>query len=186
MALGAVLIGAAAAQADLYMAGASAAAMAAPIVANPANPAPVFSPASLRIDLDDPELPADLATGQPWAEPDCPAESVRELPGLPGSSSLFLSAMLSIGAWHVVRRAGQLHLSCLPEWYHPNAPHQVGHSVAFDPVAGFGFLPVCLFEMPAAPDPPRFPETRRELPSRHESQHFLTVESPRGPPCLCS
>ncbi|MCP4245497.1 MAG: hypothetical protein GY778_00460, partial [bacterium] len=30
---------------------------------------------------------------------------VRELPPLPSSSRLFLSAMLSIGAWHVVRTA---------------------------------------------------------------------------------
>ena len=134
--------------------------------------------------------PGGLLGAEAWATlPVAPAAAsgervVRELPGLPGSASLFLSAMLSMGAWHVARRAGHLHLAHLPAWYHPDAPHQIGHSVAFDPLAGFEFLPVCVFETPLVAEPTPFPDTPRELPSRHESQHFLSIESPRGPPSL--
>jgi len=134
--------------------------------------------------------PVGLLGSEAWAKlPVAPAAAsdervVRELPALPGSASLFLSAMMSVGAWHVARKAGHLHLAQLPAWYHPDAPHQIGHSVAFDPLAGFKFLPVCVFETPLVSEPTPFPDTPRELPSRYESQHFLTLTAPRGPPAL--
>jgi hypothetical protein len=108
--------------------------------------------------------------------------AVRMLPELPGSANLFMSALLSAGAWHMVRRAGQLHLAHLPAWYHPDAPQQIGHSVAFEPSLGFELLAVCAFEAPLPARPVPSAATLRELPSRHESQHFLPVQAPRGPP----
>jgi hypothetical protein len=132
-----------------------------------------------------------LLGSEPWdaltrfpAASDEPRQQVRELPGLPGSASLFLSAMLSIGALHVARKSGQLHLGHLPEWYHPDAPYQIGHSVAFDPTLGFELLAVCLFDVPLAAGPARSPDILRELPSRYESQQIPLLASPRGPPSL--
>jgi hypothetical protein len=93
--------------------------------------------------------------------------------------------MLSVGAWHMVRKASNLHLANLPEWYHPDAPYQIGHSVALDPMLGFEVLAVCLFDIPTADNRPILPQRmQRELPSRCESQFFLAVEAPRGPPSL--
>lgn len=109
--------------------------------------------------------------------------AVQELPGLPGSASLFLSAALSVGAWHAVRKSRDIHLGQLPEWYHPDAPHQIGHSVAVD--LGFAPVAVCLFDEPAR-ERPVFFTFRREAPSRCESQYFLAVEAPRGPPTSLS
>lgn len=108
--------------------------------------------------------------------------AVRELPQLPGSASLFLSAILSVGAWQAVRRASHLHIAHLPEWYHPDAPHQIGHSVAFDPTLGFELLAVCVFDAPIEADCSAFLGYPRDSLSRCASQHFLTIESPRAPP----
>ncbi len=90
--------------------------------------------------------------------------------------------MLTIGAWHTIRKASQLHLANLPEWYHADAPYQIGHTVAFDPILGFQLLPACPFDTPPKVEPTRFVNTPRELPSRYESRHVLSIESPRGPP----
>ena len=127
---------------------------------------------------------------QPWANlPVAPASAkgehaVRELPALPGSASLFLSAMLTVGTWHTIRKAGQLHLADLPAWYHADAPYQIGHSIACDPSLRFELLAVCPFDVPPAAESVRSSDTTRELPSRYDSEHFLTIESPRGPPAI--
>ncbi len=110
--------------------------------------------------------------------------AVRQLPGLPGSASLFVSAMLTVGAWQTVRKGGQLYLAHLPAWYHTGAPQQIGHKVICDPTAGFDLLPVCLFDTPCDVKPVRFGATEHPLPARCKSQYFLTVEAPRGPPSI--
>ena len=84
----------------------------------------------------------------------------------------------------LVRKAGNVHLAHLPEWYHPDAPHQIGHSVVFDPLVGFEMLAVCVFDVPLVAETAQFSDTLRDLPSRYESQQFLNIESPRGPPSL--
>jgi len=184
--LAAVLLWAGTAYADLATGVSPSSQVLAPVAIPSADISPQLPAADAAESSGTPRT--GLLAEPPWAalpiaeDDDEPA--VRELPGLPSSTSLFLSAMLSVGAWHMVRRAGHLHVASLPEWYHPDAPHQIGHSVAFDPLAGFVFLPVCLFETPLDLEPPRIPETPREIPSRLWSQHFLTVESPRGPPAL--
>jgi hypothetical protein len=112
--------------------------------------------------------------------------AVRKLPALPSSASLFLSAVLTVGAWHTMRKAGQLHLANLPEWYHTGAPDQIGHTVVFDPTFSLDLLPACLCDAQVDAEPIRPLDTSREVPSRYESRHFLAIESPRGPPSLCS
>jgi len=115
---------------------------------------------------------------------DSSPSEVRELPGLPGSAGLFLSALLSVGAWHTIRKAGHLHLGSLPEWYHTACPERIGHTVAFD--FDLANMPVCFTADIAATDVAasacRAHEYLRESRSRIRSQFILPVTAPRGPP----
>lgn len=100
------------------------------------------------------------------------AAVIQELPPAPGSAALFLSALASIGAYHIVRQARHLQLGAIPEWYHAEGPDQVGHSHVFDflqpgllpcsydgdniaPIARQWALPT-IFIKPASADPPRY------------------------------
>ena len=109
------------------------------------------------------------------------AATIRDLPAVPGSAQLFLSAMLSVGAWHLVRSAKHFHLANIPEWYHPGGPTQVGHVVPFD--LDFSALPVCCFEQPADVRPFRF-HFAPDKSARGGPQHCLLTAAPRGPPIL--
>ncbi len=110
--------------------------------------------------------------------------TVKELPSLPGSAELFLSAMLSVGVWQAVRKTRHVHFADLPEWYHPDAPQQIGHSHAFDPHLGYDVLPVCRFDIPIGDEQPVSYRFQREVRSPCESQFFLPASAPRGPPSL--
>jgi len=108
---------------------------------------------------------------------------VRQLPPLPGSAALFLSGMLSMGAWHLVRSARHLHWPALPEWYHTGGPLQIGHAVLFD--LDFHASPLCCFESAddgGGGDRVFLCRARRELRPHCDSQFFLTIAAPRGPP----
>ena len=113
-------------------------------------------------------------------------EKMVQVPALPGSSSLFLSAVLSAGALHLVRKARNVHVGDLPAWYHDACPERIAHAVAFD--FNMADMPVCFTaEMAAADVPdntPAFHEYMREPRSRLELQFFLPVTAPRGPPSL--
>jgi len=106
---------------------------------------------------------------------------VRQGPGGPGTTGLFLSAILTLGACHLARSARHLHVGHLPAWYHADAPGQIGHAVVFD--LEYAPVAVCPFDE-------RLPDQRpmlayrlpRELRSRADSQSFLLIESPRAPP----
>lgn len=106
-------------------------------------------------------------------------DEVRSLPPLPGSATLFLSAMLSVGAWHVFKSASEWHFADLPDWYHANAPAKIGHTFVYDLCTAD--LPLCCFETPPA-ERPVFCNTWREHRSRLDSQSFLTCIQLRGPP----
>ncbi len=106
---------------------------------------------------------------------------IKELPPAPSSAKLFLSAMLSVGAWHVVRSARNLHFGALPEWYHEAAPAQIGHAVPFNLDLSLSALPLCRFERPAGLRP-TFERVARSFDFRRDHQCFLTVVDPRGPP----
>lgn len=101
------------------------------------------------------------------------------VPPLPGSARLFLGAMLSVGAWQVVRSARDARLGMLPEWYHSGAPAQIGYTVLCE--LHVNALPVCRFDGPAgtlAILDHWWPETRL----RFKAQRFSISGDPRGPP----
>ena len=112
------------------------------------------------------------------------SSAVLDLPPLPSSASLFLSAVLSLGAFHLARSARQVHLGALPQWYHDQCPAQIGHAVAFD--MEFAPLAVCAFTGPNGQRPTFTYRIPREHRSRFDSQYYLLIEAPRGPPLLCS
>ena len=72
------------------------------------------------------------------------AGEIREMPHVPGSAQLFLSALLSMGAWQVVRSVKNVRLGQVPEWFHPGGPDQIGHAVAYD--FDLHTLPLCCYE----------------------------------------
>jgi hypothetical protein len=112
------------------------------------------------------------------------APVVRELPPLPGSAGLFLSAVLSVGAWQLVRSARHWHLGALPQWYHTACPDRIGHAVPFD--FDMNVMPLCSFARVTGGDdqrPAGF-ETRCDFRPSWQSQYFLPVTAPRAPPSL--
>jgi hypothetical protein len=109
--------------------------------------------------------------------------AVKELPPAPSSAALFLSGMLTIGAYHLARSARHIHLTALPDWYHANCPDQIGHATPFD--LDIGSLPVCCFEQPAGQEQRLVHYPRPDLSvCRLTSQCVLTLTAPRGPPQL--
>lgn len=130
----------------------------------------------------DPSVAASTPTNPTADVPD----DVWQLPAPPASSSLFVSALLSAGAFHLARKARHAHLAHLPAWYHEACPERIGHAVAFD--FDLADMPVCFTAeiAPAdAPDEtPALHEYLRESHSRIESQFILPVIAPRGPPSL--
>ncbi len=109
---------------------------------------------------------------------------VRELPPLPGSAALFVSAVLSMGGWHLVRSARHLPWGALPDWYHTGGPLQIGHAVPLD--LDFDAVPPCWLESTAdsgGSDRARLYHIPRGDGPRCEAQGlFLTLAAPRGPP----
>jgi hypothetical protein len=103
-----------------------------------------------------------------------------DLPGTPGSATLFLSAVLSVGALRVMRSARDLHVGALPEWYHAGGPTQIGHAVPFD--LDFGALLPCSFEQPVEPRP--FFSPIDDAPQLCLAQCVRTITAPRGPPVV--
>lgn len=150
--------------------------------------APVASAAVALRDTSDILARASQLADLGWQTPPTEtatdlAPAVQNLPALPGSSGLFLSAMLSVGAWHAVRRTGNLHFGHLPAWYHAEGPLQIGHRVAFDPANAFDAVPVCLFEVPGVVvEPESVQRDSRELHGFLRAQQFLSPTFPRGPP----
>ncbi len=109
--------------------------------------------------------------------------NIVELPPAPNSAALFLSALLSVGAYQLARNARHFSLSHLPEWYHPGAPDQIGGSFVFDlnPIC----KAVCVFEDVdwalrrggVYKQPP-------ELYAHFDSQYDIAPTAPRAPPAL--
>ena len=130
-------------------------------------------------------VPSPQKASQPSSGSTDEQRSVMELPSLPGSAELFLSAMLSVGVWQAVRKTRHVHFADLPDWYHADGPAQIGHSVAID--LQFAPLAPCAFDEPVKG---LFPSVDShvlwDVLCHCESQHFLAVEAPRGPPSLSS
>lgn len=110
---------------------------------------------------------------------DSTGRDVIELPPAPSSLSLFMSAMITLGSWQLVRSAKDLSLGHLPEWYHSGGPVQVGHATPFD--LDYNSLVLVTFDEPIVLTTLCL-DARRELRSRCTDQHFLILADPRGPP----
>ena len=127
-------------------------------------------------------LPADLLPEQTAAtqSPAAQTQSVQVLPPPPDSASLFVSALLSIGAWQALRNARHVSLGTLPEWYHEGAPAQLGHSRAADPF----HLAWPAMAAPWTPPPrPCSPATHMGWDiSRPHALCFPPIPDRRGPP----
>lgn len=128
-------------------------------------------------DADVLVLPAS-ASGDARPLPD--DRIVVELPPLPGSADLFLSAVLTVGAWQVVRSVRHLNLAGLPDWYHTGGPDQIGHAVAFD--FDLATPAACPYAEPTSPRPASlFPTPPVRLPNDSSTAH-LRPSAPRAPP----
>lgn len=114
--------------------------------------------------------------GPQWVTP---PELVLELPPAPGSAALFLSAMVSLGAWQLVRSGRDMHLGSMPEWYHTGAPAQVGHTTVFD--LDYSGVVLCVFDAPT-PAPVDSSWRARESRPQWLDEHILSQADPRGPP----
>jgi hypothetical protein len=129
-------------------------------------------------------LSGDLPARQLPAVPADPAKErkIKPLPDPPGSASLFLCAVGTIGAWQVSRSARRLNLAEVPAWLHTGGPDQIGHAVRLDPLdvrlqpaAELCLLPVM--------NGLTLPRTWCRLPEvRGRCQGFLTITAARGPP----
>jgi hypothetical protein len=94
---------------------------------------------------------------------------------------LFLSALVSLGAWQLVRSSRDLHLGAMPEWYHTGAPVQIGHTTVFD--LEYSSVVLCLFDAPV-PAPTFSHRAARESRLRLSDQPCLCLTDPRGPPAV--
>jgi len=108
-----------------------------------------------------------------------PTSAAIELPGAPGSAQLFLSALVSVGAWQVVRLARGWQLAWIPDWYHDGGPGAVGLTAA---------APPDLISPATAPLRYEFPTIRIGAivaadPDEHPmSVHRVHALATRGPP----
>jgi hypothetical protein len=109
-------------------------------------------------------------------------DEVRELPGLPGSATLYLSAMISIGGWYAMRSAGAFTWAMAPAGY---------RAAAAPPMDGAGFVEFyCSCELwddswhiDAAGDPLRVVRyAGSDENFARAGQCGRSVETPRGPP----
>lgn len=130
-----------------------------------------FSTLVTEVVIDPPSANAPLG---PASKAD-----VISLPPAPGSAALFLSAMVSLGAWQLVRSSRDLHLGAMPDWYHTGAPAQIGHATVFD--FEFSSAAPCLFDDPA-PSPVFSHRVAHESRLRLSAQPVLSEADPRGPP----
>jgi hypothetical protein len=109
---------------------------------------------------------------------------IRELPPLPGSATLYLSAVASIGGWYVLRSARGLHWHALPAWHQTNgALHVVDIDCAGWTDFSFGQSP-CEFR-PVVTDVCQlhfFIRAWRDSRIHADERCSLAVTAPRGPP----
>jgi hypothetical protein len=102
--------------------------------------------------------------------------------GPPSSLGLFLSGLLTIGAWHIGRSAANWHphLGMMPEWYHTGGPVQIGAAVPFDFHAGLAVVCENDSLLPVAVGPCGFPDAVEV--DRDPGLLHLVSDPVRGPP----
>lgn len=108
---------------------------------------------------------------------------MREQPSNSGSAGVVLSGLFALAGVGAVRSARQWNVAALPAWYHAGAPVQIGHTVAYDLEQP---LLACWYDatLQSAAPRPVFHTHLRERDTRRDSQVFLILSAPRGPPAL--
>ena len=111
-------------------------------------------------------------------------QQLQSLTAGPGSISLCLSALISLGLCSSTHFVKRLSFSIVPEWYHNGGPFQIGQSHAITPES-LCVTPVCCFVQPTCTVEDSFtPQYRfRTVVSLwRESQFSPAVIASRGPP----
>lgn len=158
-----------------------------------ASPMGLAGTASAMDALGSPLSPAS-AFGQPAAslpdgvshdQPGIPAgQKIENLPASPSSLAVALSSLLTLGSWRLIRQARQVHLVCLPEWYHEGGPGQVGYATPLELGKSLNLLPICWYQpagMGVSPRPTAY-YSRPERCSAWDSLYFIPTSAPRSPP----
>jgi hypothetical protein len=157
------------------------------------------SPCALRppSDLASPANPTGLQGDDPWYHVEADVCSVvadaaersakthppniRALPPPPGSSTLLLCGLGSLGAWQLTRSVRRLSLSAVPDWFYTGGPNQIGHAVLIDLDAST--LPMCCLDRPVEPQTDsKHCGWQDDEPSCWDAQFVPAVSAPRGPP----
>ena len=125
-------------------------------------------------DIAEADLPvsADIA-------PDVSTGLITSPPTAPGSASIFLLGLGTLGAVQLGRSIRTVHLDHVPSWFHVGAPSQIGHTVIYD--VNNNDLPLCVMDAVAGGRRPSF-VVARESESRGQSQWISPTAAPRGPP----
>jgi hypothetical protein len=153
----------------------------------------VASPAPLTEAVACPTAPTDAdAQLDLWLTPTPPIgikvqvphdPTDLKTPALPGSASLFLSGVFSLGGWHLLRRPGSIRFAYVPDWYHAAAPERIGHAVVVDLAADMNVMPICLWEVPQGDERESKPAlSSHDSSARMTSQDDPSPARPRGPP----
>ncbi len=108
------------------------------------------------------------------------------VPVSPGSLTVALSSLLTLGGWRLVRQARLVYLVCLPEWYHEGGPGQVGHAIPFDLNTRANVLPICWYQPDClvVSSQPMAHYSRPERCAPWDSLYFIPTSAPRAPPSL--
>ena len=110
--------------------------------------------------------------------------TVCQLPAVPNSSTLFLYALGTMGVWRLARVSWKWHTTLAPDWYHTDAPSQIGHVKLIGWDLGQIEWAVCPFTTPTAAETPhRICDADHDPPRGLEG--YLPIFAPRGPPAAC-
>jgi hypothetical protein len=106
-----------------------------------------------------------------------------ELTDGPGSASLCLYALMSLGLFSAPHWIKKLHIGHIPEWYHNGGPFQIGHSFAVSPES-LCSVPVYCFVQPNDTAERLIPQYRLRtiVSSWRKSQFTPDLIASRGPP----
>ena len=139
-------------------------------------------PAPKQGALPHPEYIAPVPIANLPTDAAAPATAVKELPAGPTSATLFLGALVSMGAWQLGRSTRKLHLGPVPEWYHAGGPTQIRQASLLD--LNSPALAACPFDRPVEASPP-WHYLRRPTRLRGEPQYLPSLGAPRAPPEIC-
>lgn len=104
---------------------------------------------------------------------------IREIPPVPGTGELLMSALASVAVWHLLKGARHWQLASFPDWYHVEGPTQIGRSHAYD-FQVFALPLCCPCEPAATPRASVWIGVPRSV--KGGSQQALLPYQGRGPP----